>query len=392
MEEFNKQPVSFEEDEIDLYEIWLTIKKRKKLILLVTFFITVAAIIISLLLPKVYKTETSLMPLGGEKVSGIASILSSLPISMPTSTSGLTVEAVLKSRTLKERLIKNLNLLPILFEDKWDNRTKTWDVKDKKDIPTVLKGVKALKKLISVSTDKKTGVITLSVQFKKDPLMSYNIAKEALKITREILNEKSFTLAKKYRQYIEKQLKQAKKRIIYMEKIYTDFSEGKIKEIPFITNSKLTDIGSLKGKIITEKEKLKLMNEDSSFSTEDIITQKNKIKNLQKKLKNIGKRLNSDFVSVPKLQFNQIKLQTEIAITEGLYKTLVQEYEMAKATEQKEKIAFQVIDEPYVPEKRFKPKRKLIVIVAFVTGLMLSIFIAFFLEWIEGIKRKESES
>jgi uncharacterized protein involved in exopolysaccharide biosynthesis len=65
---------------------------------------------------------------------------------------------------------------------------------------------------------------------------------------------------------------------------------------------------------------------------------------------------------------------------------------MAKATEQKEKIAFQVIDEPYVPEKRFKPKRKLIVIVAFVTGLMLSIFIAFFLEWIEGIKRKESES
>jgi len=391
LEELNKQSVT-EEDEIDLYEIWLTIKKRKKFILLVTFFITVAAIIISLLLPKVYKTETSLMPLGGEKVSGIASILSSLPISMPTSTSGLTVEAVLKSRTLKERLIKNLNLLPILFEDKWDNRTKTWDVKDKKDIPTVLQGIKALKKLISVSTDKKTGVITLSVQFKKDPLMSYNIAKEALKITREILNEKSFTLAKKYRQYIEKQLKQAKKRIIYMEKIYTDFSEGKIKEIPFITNSKLTDIGSLKGKIITEKEKLKLMNEDSSFSTEDIITQKNKIKNLQKKLKNIGKRLNSDFVSVPKLQFNQIKLQTEIAITEGLYKTLVQEYEMAKATEQKEKIAFQVIDEPYVPEKRFKPKRKLIVIVAFVTGLMLSIFIAFFLEWIEGIKRKESES
>jgi uncharacterized protein involved in exopolysaccharide biosynthesis len=283
-------------------------------------------------------------------------------------------------------------LLPILFEDKWDNTTKTWNVDDPEDVPSILDGVEELDDLISISTDKKTGVITLSVQFKKEPLMSYKIAKEALKITREILNEKSFTLAKKYRQYIEKQLKQAKKRIIYMEKIFTDFSEGKIKEIPFITNSELTNIGSLKGKLITEKEKLKLMNEDSSFTTEDIITQKNKIKNLQEQLRNMGKRFKSDFVSVPKLQFNQIKLQTEMAITEGLYKTLVQEYEMAKATEQKDKIAFQVIDEPYVPEKKYKPKRALIVAVAFITGLMLSIFIVFFLEWVEGIKRRESES
>lgn len=37
-----------------------------------------------------------------------------------------------------------------------------------------------------------------------------------------------------------------------------------------------------------------------------------------------------------------------------------------------------------------KPKKKLIVIVAFITGLMLSVFLAFFLEFIEGM-RKEDE-
>lgn len=152
---------------------------------------------------------------------------------------------------------------------------------------------------------------------------------------------------------------------------------------------KLTELGSLKGKIITAKEKLKLMNENNLATKEEIIKQEQKIKEMQDKFDNIKTNFNSNFVSAPKLQFNQIKLRTEIAITEGLYKSLVQEYEMAKATEQKEKIAFQIIDEPYIPEKRFKPKRKLIVVVAFVTGGILSMFLAFFLEWIEGIKRRE---
>ena len=37
----------------------------------------------------------------------------------------------------------------------------------------------------------------------------------------------------------------------------------------------------------------------------------------------------------------------------------------------------------------FKPKKKLIVIVAFITGLMLSIFIVFFLEFLSGFREKE---
>ena len=38
-----------------------------------------------------------------------------------------------------------------------------------------------------------------------------------------------------------------------------------------------------------------------------------------------------------------------------------------------------------------QPKKKLIIIVAFITGLMLSIFLAFFLEFIGGMKKNEKE-
>ena len=40
-------------------------------------------------------------------------------------------------------------------------------------------------------------------------------------------------------------------------------------------------------------------------------------------------------------------------------------------------------------DKPVKPKKKLIVIVAFITGLMLSVFLAFFLEFLSGVRREE---
>ena len=382
-----------EEDEIDLYELWLTLKKRKKVILSITIGITVLAVIISFLLPKVYRTNFTLMPLGGEKTSKLGALLGNLPISIPTTTSGVTVEAVLNSRILKEKLIKRLNLLPLLFPDKWDNTTKSWILKDKDDTPpTILDGVKKLKKLISVSTDKKTGVITVYVEFKKNPYMAYKMANEIIKITDEILNEKSFTLAKKYRIYVGERLQEAKERLKKLEKIYIQFSEGKIKEIPFLTMTESTEFGKLKGKLIAEKEKLKAMRTTPNISQLNIKAQETKIKNIQKKINEYLKKLptmNSNYVSIPKLEFNLLQLKSEISIAQGLYQTLVQEYELAKAREMKEQIAFQVIDPPFIPElkKPYKPKKKLIVAVSFVTALFLSIFLAFFMEWLENIKK-----
>lgn len=40
-------------------------------------------------------------------------------------------------------------------------------------------------------------------------------------------------------------------------------------------------------------------------------------------------------------------------------------------------------------DKPVKPKKTLIVVVAFITGLMLSIFLAFFLEFVSGVKKEE---
>ena len=374
------------EDEIDLYELWLTLKKRKKIIFAITGVLFVFSIAYAFLAPKVYRSQTTIMPLGGEKQSGIASLIGSF-VPLPTGQSGLTCEAVLNSRILREEIVKDLDLLPVLFKDKWDEKGKRWILEEDESPPTVFDGASVLKKCISISSDKKTGVITINADFPEDPVLAYKIAQSALKNLDRILNEKAFTLAKKYRLYIEERLEEAKRRIDELEKLYVKFSEGEIKKIPFLVGNDNLELGKLKGKLVAEKEKLRLMKDKPDISQDEIKKQMKKISDLENQIKTISKKINGDFVSAPEYQFNLMKLQGEIAIAKGLYQALVQEYELAKAQEMKEQVAFQVIDPPFVPKAPFKPKKKLILVVGLISGLFLGVFVAFFVEWLDNMKK-----
>ena len=392
MEENKQFPVYYEDDEIDLYELWLVLKKRKKTVLLFTAVFTIVSVLYCLLASPVYKTEASIYPLGGGKNEGLSSLLSSLPVSIPISgKSGLTVEAVLESRTLKERVIKDLNLLPELFPDKWDSKHNVWKLEGDEKPPTVLDGVKKLDKLMSVSTDKKTGIITLSVEFKNDPRMAYKIAQCSLREARKILNEKSFSLAREYREYVGMQLAMAREKLKEVEKIYRDFISGKIKEVPLIFGSEDREYGKLEGELKVKEKKLKLLSNSGGFP-EEVAKLKHQIEEIKKRL-NVFRMNKPNYVSLPDYQFNLQKLQAQMEIAEALFETLVKEYEMAKAQEMKEQISFQVVDPPYVPDvnKPYKPKKKLIVVVAFVSGLFLGIFAAFFKEWLDNVRRHYTE-
>ena len=382
-----QQSVCYEEDEIDLYELWLVLKRRKRLVFAITFLFTVLAALYCFLSPPVYRTEATVYPLGGKK-GGLSSLFSSLPISIPVSQSGLTVEAVLESRTLKERVIEDLDLLPVLFPDRWDSQRRRWKIEGDEKPPTVLDGVKKLDKLMSVSTDEKTGVITLTVEFKKDPEIAYKIATVSLNEAERILNEKSFSIARKYRIYIEKQLSLAKRKFQEVERIYRDFVSGKIKEVPLIFGSDSREYGELQGKLIAKKEKLRLL-KSSRANPEDVVKLEQEIKEIKRRL-NILKNSKPSYVSLPDYQLNLEKLQAQMDIAEGLLKTLIKEYEMAKAQEMKEQVSFQVIDPPYIPDedKPYKPKKVLIIAVGFVSGLFLGIFSAFFKEWLENVRQR----
>jgi len=85
----------------------------------------------------------------------------------------------------------------------------------------------------------------------------------------------------------------------------------------------------------------------------------------------------------------QLSTTADPLIKQKTYNLIAQQIETAMMAEVKENFAFKVIDPPKAPDKKSKPKRALMVVVAFITSLFLGIFIAFFLNYLETVKERQ---
>ncbi len=118
-------------------------------------------------------------------------------------------------------------------------------------------------------------------------------------------------------------------------------------------------------------------------------------------LKNITSMATDVIINIPEKTTNILQLSYEDNNKELIKKKLESSVnfvidrhkgkaELYKNNNAKVKMT-QLVGKIKIGEKSIKPKKKLIIIVTFITGLMLSIFLAFFLEFLRGIKREDSE-
>jgi uncharacterized protein involved in exopolysaccharide biosynthesis len=70
----------------------------------------------------------------------------------------------------------------------------------------------------------------------------------------------------------------------------------------------------------------------------------------------------------------------QLKYNETLYELLVKQFELAKLDEARDAVVLQVIDQAVPPERKSRPKRALIVLLATVMALFLSALIGLFLE------------
>ncbi len=74
---------------------------------------------------------------------------------------------------------------------------------------------------------------------------------------------------------------------------------------------------------------------------------------------------------------SQIDKTADPFIKTKIYTLIAQQIETAMMAEVKENFAFKILDPPRVPDKKIKPKRTQMAIIAFVVSLFLGIFVAF---------------
>ena len=123
---------SSDEDEIDLLELIRILLDAWKTILGVTIVCTGLAFAYAMYAPESFKAETLLAPAEEEK-SGSSSALSQFGglaamagISIPSSSNIERVLATLETREFLKKFISSQKLLPIIFDDLWDESSDSW--------------------------------------------------------------------------------------------------------------------------------------------------------------------------------------------------------------------------------------------------------------------------
>ena len=187
-ESINPSQANVADDEIDLRELFAAIWQGKWLIIAVTAVFAVASVFYALSLPNIYKSEVLLAPVSEDagmkipgQLGGLAALAGVNLGGLGGDKTGLALE-ILKSREFLGRFIEKHDLyLPIMAAEGWnrsdnslvidadiyDNTNKQW-VREVdppfQPKPSLLETHEELLELLSVSQDKETGMVKLSVQ------------------------------------------------------------------------------------------------------------------------------------------------------------------------------------------------------------------------------------
>ncbi|RTR35971.1 LPS O-antigen length regulator [Shewanella canadensis] len=185
-------PQTTSDDEIDLRELFGVIWQGKWLIIAITAVFAIGSVIFAIMQPNTYKSEALLAPASEEQGGGLSALASQF--GGIASMAGINLSGgggvdktqmaieVMKSRQFTSQFIQTHNILPdLMAAEKWnigDNTityneelyslsTKTWvrEVKAPfKPEPSMQEAFKVFTKVISVSSAKDTGMVTVSVE------------------------------------------------------------------------------------------------------------------------------------------------------------------------------------------------------------------------------------
>ena len=243
--EMRQPPLPYiDEDEINLLDYWRVIWKRRKLIASIVAAAVVLTVVFSLMMTNIYQSRAVIAPIsakdgtGGGMASILAQQLGGLPgIMMPGAASASEIVNLLNSNILREKVIAQYNLLPVLFGEDWDNEKKRWKAEGgagsrlslnplawvsrllalvrpapppsiagkKPGVPDIWDGIRALDQLLTVKHNLKENAITVAGEF-KDPETAAKLVEYILTALTDHMSAEARRVADVNRKYLEGQL------------------------------------------------------------------------------------------------------------------------------------------------------------------------------------------
>ncbi|MGO2331392.1 MAG: Wzz/FepE/Etk N-terminal domain-containing protein [Pseudoalteromonas nigrifaciens] len=224
------------DDEIDLRELFAVIWQGKWLIIAITALFAVASVVYAINQPNIYKSEALLAPAEQEGYGGLAGLagqfgglasLAGVNLGGGSSNKAQLAIEVLKSRQFTSDFIQKHNILPDLMAAKtWDMQTNTvvydsemYDAQNNKWLreveapfkpePSMQEAFKVFSKIISASTDKESGMVTVSVEH-VSPSVAQQWVSWLIEDINQTMKERDVLEAIKSTDFLTQQLEQTK--------------------------------------------------------------------------------------------------------------------------------------------------------------------------------------
>lgn len=367
-----------DEGQFDLIDLLFVMAKRKRLIIGITLGSALLIAVISLLMSPIYLAETKILSpqvnssMTAQLLNQIGAASGLLGVAPGVKSPNELYIGLLKSRPVLDHVIDRFDLMR-LYDEKYRVDARR----------SLLKNIKA-------RNDLKSGIITIGIE-DKDPKRSADMANALIEELRVMNKGLSVTEAAQRRLFFEEQLKDAKDSLSKAEDAMKGFQEktGAVK-IDAQADAIIGGISQLMAQIAAKDVQVRVMRTYSTPQNPDILRAEEELKGMRDQLSRLESKSEGTSVMVPTGNMpstgtQYVRLMRDLKFNETLYELLFSQFQAAKIDEARDSAVIQVIEKAVPPEKRSRPKRRLMVILAIISGFFVSIALAFFMEYMERV-------
>ncbi|WP_300756478.1 Wzz/FepE/Etk N-terminal domain-containing protein [Janthinobacterium sp.] len=360
------------EREFSVLDVLIVLAKYKKVIIWLPVIAAIVSAAISFVLPNVYKAGAKLLP-PQQSQSGASALLSQLggAAGALAGSAGLKNPndlyiGMLKSRTVADKLIAKFDL------------QKVYDVETMEKTRSILEA----NTTIAAGKD---GLISIEVEDENKKLVAQlanAYVSELVSLTKVL----AVTEASQRRVFFERQLEQSKDNLAKAEMaLKSALDTHGVISVDADSRAIVETVGRLRAQISAKDIQISAMqafvttnNPEYKRAQEELISLRAELS----KLENGRPALAGDAVANPGKQvgLENIKILRDVKYYQMLYELLAKQYEAARLDEAKDSALIQVLDPAIDPERKFKPKRSVLILVSTILALIAAVAWAFMAE------------
>jgi uncharacterized protein involved in exopolysaccharide biosynthesis len=360
-----------------LLDVLIDVMKHKKAIGIFAFVAALVTVVVSLLLPNIYTGTARLIP-PEQRQSSAVMLLGQLGVLPSLAGNALGIKnpadlyvGMLKSRTVADSIIGRFG-----FQQIYETDTMVETRKLLADNTTFTAG--------------KDGIIAIEFD-DEDPKRAAAVANAYIEELDKLTRSLAITEAAQRRLFFEQQLKQAKGELAEAELALkaTQEKTGLIK-LDDQGRAIIEAVATLRAQIAAKEVELRAMRSFATEQNSDYVRTQQQLAGLRVELSKLERAQLSgsgDLLlptgKVPEAGLEYLRRYRDVKYQETIFELLLRQFEAAKIDEAKEFGVLQVVDQAVVPDKKSKPKRALLVILASVLAAFSGMLFAFLHEAVQ---------